>query len=85
MFFGVNADIEYLAEWIDNFVGRHNRWVSPKYLKGESYATNRVAGLARRLQSAHTMYLRQEDLATSNEHIRDFILQSVTNGESAAY
>jgi len=56
-FFGVNADINYLAEWIDNFVGRHNRWTSPKYLKGESYGTTRVAGLARRLQSSHWMYI----------------------------
>jgi len=56
-FFGVNADIKYLAEWIDNFVSRHNRWTSPKYLKGESYGTTRVAGLARQLQSAHWMFL----------------------------
>ncbi len=56
-FFGVNADIRYLAEWIDNFVGRHNLWTSPKYLKGESYGTNRVAGLARQLQSAHWMFI----------------------------
>ena len=56
-FFGVNADIRYLAEWIDNFVSRHNRWTSPKYLKGESYGTTRVAGLARQLQSAHWMFI----------------------------
>ncbi|HMB40354.1 MAG TPA: hypothetical protein VKM37_00150 [Balneolaceae bacterium] len=56
-FFGVNADIEYLAEWIDNFVGRHGRWTSPKYLIGESYGTTRVAGLARQLQNAHWMFL----------------------------
>ncbi len=56
-FFGVNADIEYLAEWIDNFVSRYDRWTSPKYLKGESYGTTRVAGLARRLQGSHWMYL----------------------------
>lgn len=56
-FFGINADIAYLAEWIDNFVGRHNRWTSPKYLKGESYGTTRVGGLARRLQSAHWMFI----------------------------
>lgn len=56
-FFGVNADIEYLAEWIDNFVGRHGRWSSPKYLIGESYGTTRVAGLARQLQNAHWMFL----------------------------
>lgn len=56
-FFGVNADIEYLAEWIDNFVSRYDRWTSPKYLKGESYGTTRVAGLARQLQGSHWMYL----------------------------
>jgi carboxypeptidase C (cathepsin A) len=57
MFFGVNADIEYLAEWIDNFVSRQGRWASPKYLIGESYGTTRVAGLARQLQNAHWMFL----------------------------
>lgn len=56
-FFGVNADIRYLADWIDNFVSRHNRWTSPKYLKGESYGTTRVGGLARQLQNSHWMYL----------------------------
>ena len=56
-FFGVNADIEYLAEWINNFVSRHDRWTSPKYLKGESYGTTRVSGLARELQNAHWMFV----------------------------
>ncbi len=56
-FFGVNEDIAYLARWIDTFVSRHGRWTSPKYLKGESYGTTRVAGLARRLQNSHWMYL----------------------------
>jgi carboxypeptidase C (cathepsin A) len=56
-FFGVNEDIAYLARWIDNFVSRHGRWPSPKFLKGESYGTTRVAGLAGRLQNSHWMYL----------------------------
>jgi carboxypeptidase C (cathepsin A) len=56
-FFGVNQDIAYLAEWIEQFVNRHNRWASPKFLKGESYGTTRVAGLARRLQASHRMFL----------------------------
>jgi carboxypeptidase C (cathepsin A) len=56
-FFGVNADVEYLADWIDTFVSRHNRWRSPKYLIGESYGTTRVAGLAGELQNSHWMYL----------------------------
>ena len=49
-FFGVNQDIEYLAEWLNTFVTRVNRWNSPKYLIGESYGTTRVSGLALALQ-----------------------------------
>src|SRR5690606_2214930 len=56
-FFGVNADIKYLAGWLNTFVGRKNRWSSPKYLVGESYGTNRVSGLALELQNAQWMYL----------------------------
>lgn len=56
-FFGVNADIKYLAEWINTFVTRQNRWRSPKYLIGESYGTTRVSGLALELQNAQWMYL----------------------------
>ena len=56
-FFGVNADVEYLAAWIENFVTRKNRWASPKYLIGESYGTTRVSGLALELQNSHWMYL----------------------------
>ncbi len=57
LFFGVNADIKYLAEWLNTFVTRNNRWLSPKYLIGESYGTTRVAGLALELQNAQWMYL----------------------------
>jgi carboxypeptidase C (cathepsin A) len=56
-FFGVNADIRYLAEWISTFVSRYNRWPSPKYLIGESYGTNRVSGLALELQNRQWMFL----------------------------
>ncbi len=56
-FFGVNADIKYLAEWVNTFVTRYNRWPSPKYLVGESYGTNRVSGLALELQQAQWMFL----------------------------
>lgn len=56
-FFGVRADIKYLAEWLNTFVNRSNRWASPKYIIGESYGTNRVSGLAHELQNNHWMYL----------------------------
>lgn len=57
MFFGVNADIKYLAEWVNTFVTRNERWRSPKYLIGESYGTTRVSGLALELQNRQWMYL----------------------------
>ena len=56
-FFGVTADIKYLAEWINTFVSRMNRWASPKYLIGESYGTGRVSGLALELQNVHWMFV----------------------------
>lgn len=55
-FFGVNADIRYLADWLNTFVTRNERWRSPKYLIGESYGTTRVSGLALELQNRQWMY-----------------------------
>lgn len=56
-FFGVNADIKYLAEWVSTFISRYKRWASPKYLIGESYGTTRVSGLALELQESQWIYL----------------------------
>ncbi len=56
-FFGVNADVKYLADWINAFVARQKRWASPKFLIGESYGTTRVSGLSLELQNRHWMYL----------------------------
>lgn len=55
-FFGINADITYLADWVKTFVTRQNRWPSPKYLIGESYGTTRVSGLVYELQNRHWMF-----------------------------
>lgn len=56
-FFGINADIKYLAEWLNTFVSRYERWLSPKYIIGESYGGTRVSGLALELQDKQWMYL----------------------------
>lgn len=56
-FFGINADIKYLASWMNTFVTRHNRWLSPKYIIGESYGGIRVMGLSSELQNQQNMYL----------------------------
>lgn len=56
-FFGINQDAKYLAEWMSTFVQRNNRWLSPKYLIGESYGGTRVMALAHTLQENQWMYL----------------------------
>tara|TARA_Y100000310_G_scaffold292044_1_gene320478 strand:- start:824 stop:2308 length:1485 start_codon:yes stop_codon:yes gene_type:complete len=66
-FFGVNADIKYLAEWINTFIQRVNRWESPKYLIGESYGTTRASGLAYALQGSQWMYLNGVILVSPTE------------------
>lgn len=66
-FFGVNADIKYLADWLTTFVTRSNRWASPKYLIGESYGTTRVSGLALELQGRQWMYLNGVVLVSPTE------------------
>ena len=66
-FFGVSADIKYLAEWINTFIQRVNRWESPKYLIGESYGTTRVSGLAYALQGRQWMYLNGVILVSPTE------------------
>jgi len=49
-FWEVDRDLKALAEFIQSFLSKHNRWLSPIYIAGESYGGFRVAKLARKLQ-----------------------------------
>ena len=55
-FHGFTADLESVAEIIRQWVSDQDRWLSPKFLIGESYGTTRAAGLAQLLQD-DGMYL----------------------------
>src|SRR5215472_13045797 len=56
-FHGYRSDIESVGEVIRLWTTRNGRWMSPKYLCGESYGTTRAAGLARHLQERYGLYL----------------------------
>ncbi len=56
-FFGNSADLDSVGEFIRLWTTRHDRWLSPKYLCGESYGVFRAAGLADYLSSRYGMYL----------------------------
>ncbi len=56
-FFSDSADLDSVGEFIRLWTTRHERWLSPKFLCGESYGVFRAAGLADRLSSRYGMYL----------------------------
>ncbi|WP_114558648.1 S10 family peptidase [Desertihabitans aurantiacus] len=56
-FHGFTADLESVGEIIRQWVSAEGRWLSPKFLAGESYGTTRAAALAAHLQGEYGMYL----------------------------
>ncbi len=50
-FYGVDQDAHAFATFITEFLSRHGRWNSPRYVFGESYGTMRAATLAFLLQN----------------------------------
>ena len=56
-FWGVDQDVHSIAELINLYITRNDRWNSPKFLIGESYGTFRSAALGNYLQSNDNMQL----------------------------
>jgi carboxypeptidase C (cathepsin A) len=56
-FYGIDQDAHAFANFIVEFLSRHNRWNSPKYLFGESYGTTRSAALAAILENEKSLDL----------------------------
>ncbi len=52
-FWEVERDLKALAEFIQRFLSRQQRWLSPIFIAGESYGGFRVAKLARKLQQEY--------------------------------
>lgn len=56
-FHGWKKDAEQVAEFIRLWCTREDRWLSPKFLLGESYGTTRAVSVAHRLFEKHGMQL----------------------------
>jgi carboxypeptidase C (cathepsin A) len=56
-FHGFGKDIESVADFIRLYTTRYERWLSPKFLIGESYGTTRASALSNHLRERHGMYL----------------------------
>jgi carboxypeptidase C (cathepsin A) len=56
-FHGIVQDANWFADFIYQYINRNERWLSPKFLIGESYGTTRSAELAGVIQERHQIYL----------------------------
>jgi carboxypeptidase C (cathepsin A) len=56
-FHGVIEDANWFSDFIYQYITRNERWLSPKFLIGESYGTTRSAELSGVLQERHQIYL----------------------------
>ena len=64
-FYTPAKDIDVASQFIRLYVTKYERWLSPKFIAGESYGTTRAAGLASRLQTADGMNLNGVMLLSS--------------------
>ena len=55
-FHGFTRDLDSVGELIRLWTSRNGRWMSPKFLAGESYGTLRAAALAELLQTRYGLY-----------------------------
>jgi len=81
-FHGYSGDRELTADAIRLWTTANNRWVSPKFLAGESYGTTRAAALAGYLLRRHGMALNGVVLISS---VLDFHTVFETEGNDEPY
>lgn len=81
-FHGFSPDLDVVAEFIRLYTSRSERWLSPKFLIGESYGTTRAAALSQLLGEKHGLSLNGVMLVSS---ILDFAGVDFTPGHDLAY
>lgn len=81
-FHGFKKDIESVGDFIRLYTTRYNRWLSPKFLIGESYGTTRASGLSGYLQERHGLYLNGIMLIST---VLDFGTIDFTPGNELPY
>jgi carboxypeptidase C (cathepsin A) len=64
-FHGLKEDIASVGDFIRVYTSRNSRWLSPKFILGESYGTTRAAGLSDYLQNRYGLYLNGIILVSS--------------------
>ncbi len=81
-FHGLNEDASSVADFIRLWISRSGRWLSPKYLVGESYGTTRAAALSAELQDRLGIYLNGISMVSM---VLNFQTLSFDLGNDTAY
>lgn len=81
-FYGYDNDIHSVGDFIRQYVNRHKRWGSKKYIAGESYGTTRAVGLCKYLTDQYGMYVNGLMLVSS---VNDFNAVIASGGNETAY
>ena len=79
---GFGRDVQVVGDFIRLYTTRSQRWLSPKFLIGESYGTTRAAALSGSLQERHGLFLNGIMLVSS---ILDFATVDFTPGHDLTY
>lgn len=81
-FHGFSGDRNLVGETIRLWLTRNRRWLSPKFLAGESYGTTRAAALAGYLASRHGIAFNGVILISA---VLDFATIAFSEGNDAPY
>lgn len=81
-FHGYEEDLQSVGQFIYFYTSKYNRWLSPKFLLGESYGTLRAAGLSGYLQDRYYMDINGIALISS---VLDFQTLSFSANNNLPY
>jgi carboxypeptidase C (cathepsin A) len=81
-FYNMNEDVKIMGEFVRLYVTEYQRWLSPKYIAGESYGTTRAVVLASHLQNRHGMLINGLILISAALNFETF---SFDRGNDLAY
>jgi carboxypeptidase C (cathepsin A) len=84
-FHGFTGDLNSVGEVIRLWTSRNGRWLSPKYLCGESYGTLRAAALARHLQQRYGMALNGLMLISSVLDLGTLVFEGLNDNPYPLY
>ncbi len=74
-FYGIEADVHSIGCFIQQYTTRYERWLSPKFIAGESYGTLRAVELADYLHSNYGMDINGIVLLSSALDFQTFSFQ----------